>query len=88
MPAFCQELENHALLDPRMLTIRRDLIQCANRAFPQYPRFSQLLPQNRYSVTSAAGISSQVLPSSSRPVLFFCTPPHCLKKNATPALTH
>jgi hypothetical protein len=31
-----------------------------------------------------SGISSHVLPSSSRPVLFFLVPPHCLKKNGTP----
>lgn len=35
-----------------------------------------------------AGISSQVLPSSVLPALFFCTPPHCLKKNGTLALRH
>jgi len=29
------------------------------------------------------GISSHVLPSSVRPARFFCTPPHCLKKNGT-----
>ena len=31
-----------------------------------------------------SGISSHVLPSSSRPVVFFLVPPHCLKKNGTP----
>lgn len=30
-----------------------------------------------------AGISSQVLPSNFLPVVFFRTPPHCLKKNGT-----
>ena len=34
-----------------------------------------------------AGISSQVRPSSSRPVCFLKTPPHCLKKNGTAAST-
>jgi hypothetical protein len=33
----------------------------------------------------SSGISSHVLPSSNRPVFFLFTPPHCLKKNATPA---
>jgi hypothetical protein len=34
------------------------------------------------------GISSQVLPLSVRPALFFYTPPHCLKKNGTLAPRH
>ena len=34
------------------------------------------------------GISSWVAPSSSRPVRFLRTPPHCLKKNGTPAARH
>lgn len=34
------------------------------------------------------GTSSQVLPSSNRPVFFLFFPPHCLKKNATPSLRH
>src|SRR5659263_774959 len=33
-------------------------------------------------------MSSQVLPSSSRPAFFFLTPPHCLKKKGTPAWAH
>lgn len=35
-----------------------------------------------------AGISSQVRPSRVRPAFFFCTPPHCLKKNGTLAFKH
>lgn len=34
------------------------------------------------------GSSSHVRPSSSRPAFFLSTPPHCLKKNGTPAATH
>ena len=34
------------------------------------------------------GIASQVRPSSSRPACFFRTPPHCLKKKATPCSSH
>ncbi len=34
------------------------------------------------------GHSSQVRPSSMRPVRFFTGPPHCLKKNGTPARMH
>jgi hypothetical protein len=37
---------------------------------------------------SARGISSQVSPSSTRPARLFITPPHCLKKNGTPARRH
>lgn len=37
---------------------------------------------------TVAGISSHVRPCKIRPVRFFCTPPHCLKKKATPAETH
>lgn len=32
---------------------------------------------------AGTGISSQVLPSNLLPVVFFRTPPHCLKKNGT-----
>lgn len=35
-----------------------------------------------------SGISSHVRPSSRRPVFFLFTPPHCLKKNGTPASRH
>jgi hypothetical protein len=34
------------------------------------------------------GILSYVTPSSLRPAFFLLTPPHCLKKNGTPADTH
>jgi hypothetical protein len=34
------------------------------------------------------GISSQVRPASVRPPDFAVRPPHCLKKNGTPAATH
>src|SRR3990172_1747130 len=34
------------------------------------------------------GISSQVLPSSTRPVFFLFTPPHCLKKKGTFDVSH
>ena len=37
------------------------------------------------SGTRRRGIASQVLPSSSLPPRFLKTPPHCLKKNGTPA---
>lgn len=33
-------------------------------------------------------MSSYVRPSNRRPCLPFCTPPHCLKKNRTPARSH
>lgn len=35
-----------------------------------------------------SGIPSQVRPSNTRPVSFLCTPPHCLKKKATPSCRH
>src|SRR5262249_59190116 len=35
-----------------------------------------------------AGISTQVRPSSNRPLRFLNTPPYGLKKNGTPAATH
>src|SRR5208283_4343781 len=35
-----------------------------------------------------SGISSHVLPSSSRPAFFFLVPPHCLKKKGRPASRH
>src|SRR6266545_2621551 len=41
--------------------------------------FNPKLALRRFEFTS--GISSHVLPSSSRPVSFFLVPPHCLKKN-------
>jgi hypothetical protein len=37
---------------------------------------------------AVAGSSSQCRPSSARPVFFLFAPPHCLKKNATPARAH
>ena len=47
-------------------------------------------PDDDYSIASSAltGISSQVRPSSLRPLFFFWTPPHCLKKKGTPAFRH
>jgi len=39
-------------------------------------------------VSTFAGMSSWVLPSSSRPVFDSWTPPHCLKKNDAPAASH
>jgi hypothetical protein len=41
-----------------------------------------------YAFTKFLGISSHVLPSRVLPARFFCTPPHCLKKNGTLALKH
>src|SRR3954451_14738330 len=35
-----------------------------------------------------SGIVSYVRPSRRRPAFFLFLPPHCLKKNATPAQTH
>ena len=35
-----------------------------------------------------SGIWFHVLPSSVRPFFFLLTPPHCLKKNGTPAARH
>jgi hypothetical protein len=40
----------------------------------------------RYAVRR--GISSQNMPSSSRPALFLRAPPHCLKKKGTSSATH
>jgi hypothetical protein len=37
---------------------------------------------------STIGISSQVCPFKRRPARFLLTPPHCLKKKATPAFLH
>src|SRR5579859_6160203 len=43
----------------------------------------------RWTVAFAvAGISSQVRPSSVLPARFLFVPPHCLKKNGTPAPRH
>ncbi len=43
---------------------------------------------DRYAAMSPTGNSSHVRPSRARPVRFLCTPPHCLKKKATPAAKH
>lgn len=52
--------------------------------FPIEPKIGK----KKSSAANLRGRSSQVLPSRRRPVRFFFTPPHCLKKNATPALAH
>ncbi len=44
-----------------------------------------ILENHAVHLNIAAGISSRVLPSNSLPVCFLLTPPHCLKKNGTPA---
>src|SRR5262249_33448273 len=54
-------------------------------------QYSLLGPQgtgSRAHAHACAGIASQVFPRSSRPVRFLKTPPHCLKKNGTPDVSH
>lgn len=73
------------LVDDRRRTIQGPSVM----AFGQYPLpFAAAYPAN-------CGMSSQVLPWSRRPFSFFerflpsaPQPPHCLKKNATPASSH
>ena len=49
---------------------------------------SQQEPTAITALRCTAGISSYVLPCSSRPVRSFRLPPHCLKKKGTPAARH
>ncbi len=65
-------------LDPR----HRLHASCAN---PHETDEIKLVVCGVYTICSRNGIASQVRPSSNRPVAFFRTPPHCLKKKATPS---
>ena len=50
--------------------------------------FNQNSMVRNYLSYAHTGISSHVRPSKSRPAFFLLVPPHCLKKNATPASRH
>jgi Zincin-like metallopeptidase len=79
---------------------KRELLSCTADAerivqytLSYHPSFKDksLAPSPAAYVTASSaviGISSHVRPSSVLPCLFFCTPPHCLKKNGTEAFLH
>jgi hypothetical protein len=68
----CPSRPGASCLSPRVASRPRSRL--AQRALPPWQ--------------AGVGSSSQVLPSSVRPVLLLLTPPHCLKKKGTRAATH
>jgi hypothetical protein len=51
-------------------------------------QFSPISRENSVPLQVTSGISSNVRPFSSQPVVLFLTPPHCFKKNGIFALAH